>query len=445
MGLGTATMVVVGGVIGSGIFLKPLRVAQSLPDATWIHGCWIVLGVVCLLGALCYAELGALLPEAGGQYAFLRESFGPFPAFLYGWCLFLVINTGTIAALAVAFADSLRSVVLMGDPAYWSVALGMILLLALLNHRGVGVGAVVQNVATWAKIAMLAAIVVGGVLVAGHAAGAPDGTAEAARLAAAPPAPDLVNGLIAAGIAIFWAYEGWYQLPFSAAEMKQPEKTLPRALVLGIAILVVLYVTVNATYLAVIPRDEMVTFAAQIDVPKTAMARIFGPVGASLLPLMICVSVFGAANPNLLATPRCFYAMARDGVVFAPLMRVHSKFRTPHVAIWSQAIWAALLVVVLKTFRDITDYVVFASLLFYGLTAVGVVVLRWKRPDAPRPFRCPLVPWVPLVFVAVVLAVDGLTLASADNRRNALIGLAILAAGVPVYFAMRRAKRNAAP
>jgi len=175
------------------------------------------------------------------------------------------------------------------------------------------------------------------------------------------------------------------------------------------------------------------------------MARIFGPVGASLLPLMICVSVFGAATPNLLATPRCFYAMAKDGVVFAPLMRVHAKFQTPHVAIWSQAIWAALLVVVLKTFRDITDYVVFASLLFYGLTAAGVVVLRWKRPDAPRPFRCPLVPWVPLVFVAVVLAVDGLTLASADNRRNALIGLAILGAGVPVYFAMRRAKRNAAP
>src|SRR5262249_1566842 len=257
-----------------------------------------------------------------------------------------------------------------------------------------------------------------------------------------PPTPDLVTGLIAAGIAIFWAYEGWYQLPFSAAEMKHPEKTLPLALVLGIAILVLLYVTVNATYLAVIPRDEMVTFAMQIDVPKTAMARIFGPVGASVLPLMICVSVFGAANPNLLATPRCFYAMAQDGLVFAPLMRVHPRFRTPHVAIWSQAVWAALLVVVLKTFRDITDYVVFASLLFYGLTAAGVVVLRWNRPDAPRQFRCPLVPLVPLVFVAVVLAVDALTLASAENRRNALIGLAILAAGVPVYFAMQRAMRR---
>jgi APA family basic amino acid/polyamine antiporter len=385
-----------------------------------------------------------MLPEAGGQYAFLRESFGPFPAFLYGWCLFLVINTGTIAALAVAFADSLKSVVPMGDAAYWSVALGMILLLALLNHRGVGVGAVVQNVATWAKIAMLAAIVIGGVIVAGHAGATTEAAATTAH-GSAPPAPDLVNGLIAAGIAIFWAYEGWYQLPFSAAEMKHPEKTLPRALVLGIAILVVLYVTVNATYLAVIPRAEMVTFASQIDVPKTAMARIFGPLGASLLPLMICVSVFGAANPNLLATPRCFYAMAKDGAVFAPLMRVHAKFRTPHVAIWSQALWAALLVVVLKTFRDITDYVVFASLLFYGLTAAGVVVLRRKRPDAPRPFRCPLVPIVPLVFVAVVLAVDGLTLASEDNRRNALIGLAILAAGVPVYFAMRRRRGRLAP
>jgi APA family basic amino acid/polyamine antiporter len=369
------------------------------------------------------------MPEAGGQYAFLRESFGPFPAFLYGWCLFLVINTGTIAALAVAFADSLKSVVPMGDAAYWSVALGMIFVLALLNHVGVGVGAVVQNVATWAKIAMLAAIVIGGVFVAGHAGAATEAAAAATTAhGTAPPAPDLVDGLIAAGIAIFWAYEGWYQLPFSAAEMKQPEKTLPRALVLGIAILVVLYVTVNATYLAVIPRDEMVTFASQIDVPKTAMARIFGPLGASLLPLMICVSVFGAANPNLLATPRCFYAMAKDGVVFAPLMRVHAKFQTPHVAIWSQAIWAALLVVVLKTFRDITDYVVFASLLFYGLTAAGVLVLRKRRPDAVRPFRCPLVPIVPLVFVAVVPAGDGLTRERREPPQRA-DRLAIPAAG----------------
>lgn len=448
MGLLSATMVVVGGVIGSGIFMKPLKIAQSLPDAAWIHGCWIGLGVVCLLGALCYAELGAMVPEAGGQYAFLRESFGPFPAFLFGWCLFLVINTGTTAALAVAFAESLNSVFPLAPAAYWCVALGMIALLAVANVVGVGVGAWVQNAATFAKIAMLAAIVVGGVVVAAgggavHSAAniVANGAATPAGSAASPP--DLLHGVIAAGVAIFWAYEGWYQLPFSCAEMRQPERTLPRALVLGIALLVLLYVTVNATYLAVIPRDEMAVMAMNIDVPRTAMARIFGEGGARLLPLMICVSVFGAANPNLLSTPRAFYAMASDGLMVRPLMAVHPRFQTPHVAIVSQAIWAAALVVFFKTFTDITNYVVFASLLFYGLTAAGVVVLRIRRPDAPRPFRCPLVPLVPGLFVAVVLAVDVLTLASPADRSNALIGLAILAAGVPVYFLLRRGARRA--
>jgi APA family basic amino acid/polyamine antiporter len=441
--------VVVGGVIGSGIFLKPLLVARALPSEGWIHGCWIGLGLVCLLGSLCYAELGAMLPEAGGQYAFLRESFGRFPAFLYGWCLFLVINTGTIAALSVAFADALKSLVPMGGTAYWGVALGMIVALAALNHVGVGVGAAVQSLATSAKVAMLAAIAIGGFVVAGSAgfgsAGAGGAEAPAAMAAAAAgsgsvaaEAPALIGGLVAAGIAIFWAYEGWYQLPFNAAEMKRPETTLPRALVLGLAILIALYVTVNAAYLALIPREEMIALPAAIEVPKGAMARIFGEGGARLLPLMICLSVFGAANPNFLSTPRAFYAMAKDGLVLRPLMAVHPRFRTPHVAIWSQAIWAAALVVVLKTFRDITDYVVFASLLFYAATAAGVVVLRRRRPDAPRPFRCPLVPLVPALFVAVLLAVEILTLSTAENRRNALIGLAILAAGVPVYVVLGR-------
>ena len=448
MGVVSATMVVVGGVIGSGIFLKPLTIARALPDEGWIHACWIALGGVCLLGALCYAELGAMLPEAGGQYAFLRESFGRFPAFLYGWCLFLVINTGTIAALSVAFADSLKSLmpdaIADGGAAYWSLALGMIALLATVNHVGVGVGAALQNLATFAKIAMLAAIAIGGFVVAkGHFGGA-GGEAVAPAASAAFVQPDLVRGLVVAGIAIFWAYEGWYQLPFNAAEMKRPERTLPLGLVLGIAILVALYVTVNAAYLALIPREEMVAMQASIDVPKTAMARIFGEGGSRLLPLMICVSVFGAANPIFLSTPRAFYAMAQDGLVLKPLMAVHPKFRTPHVAIWSQAIWASVLVVVLKTFRDITDYVVFASLLFYGLTAAGVIVMRRRRPELARPFRCPWVPLTPLLFIAVVLAVDVLTLMDPENRSNALIGLGILGAGVPVYAVVRRFNRAGA-
>jgi APA family basic amino acid/polyamine antiporter len=408
-----------------------------------------------------------MLPEAGGQYAFLRESYGRFPAFLYGWCLFLVINTGTIAALSTAFADSLLKVVALPSVTLWHVRIGggvfeattrelvaiaMILLVATLNHVGVGVGAAINNLATFAKIAVLLAIAIGGFFVASHggaggAANAVGGNAAGAgalNAANANPAttafvpPDLLHGLVAAGIAIFWAYEGWYQLPFSAAEMKRPEKTLPRALVLGLAILAVLYVSVNAAYLALIPQSEMVGLAERVDVPRTAMARIFGSGAAQLVPLMICLSVFGAANPNLLSTPRAFYAMAKDGLVLRPLMAVHPRFRTPWVAIWTQAIWAILLVFLLQQFDHLTDYVVFVSLIFYGLTAAGVIVLRRKRPDLARPFRCPLVPIVPIVFVAVVLAVDVLTLTSPENRHDALIGLGILGAGVVAYFFVRR-------
>jgi len=434
LGLTSAISIVVGGVIGSGIFLKPFDIASSLPSSAWIFACWIGLGVICLFGAFAYAELGALLPEAGGQYAFLREAYGRFPAFLYGWVLFLVINTGTMAALAVAFARSLAAVVPLSASGEIAVAAAMIVALALVNHFGVGAGAGLQNLSTFAKLAALAAIVLGGFLSAPRAA--------PAVAASAPAMPELASGLVVSAMAIFWAYEVWYQLPFSAAELRDPERTLPRGLILGTLALIVVYVGVNAAYLRVVPLAEMRTLAGDIDVPLLAIERMLGGPSGNVFALLLCLSVIGAANPNLLSTPRAFYAMAQDGLWFRAMMRVHPTFRTPTVAIWSQALWAVALVVVLETFRDITEFVIFAALLFYALTVAAVFVLRRKLPERRRPYSCWGYPWAPALFIAVVLLVDVRTLMDPVSRKNSLLGLLILAAGALAYGVVRwRARR----
>lgn len=427
----SAIMITVGAVIGSGIFLKPLAIAQSLPDPFWILAAWIAIGIVCLFGAFAYAELGAMFPEAGGQYAFLREGCGRFVAFLYGWCFMLVINTGTLAALAVAFADALVSLAPDLGVNGTGAAIGMIVLLAVVNHFGVGWGAVLQNVSTFAKLAALAVLVFGAFLLLG-------GGGEAAATSTAPTATATTATLSTGLLAIFWAYEGWYQLPFNAGELKRPERDLPRGLIWGMLILIGTYVAVNAAYMYVVPLEEMRAFAAKEDVPRTFVERLFGSGAATGLTALICVSVFGAANPNLLSSPRAFYAMAEDGLMPRALATVHPVWRTPTVAIWTQAAWAIALVVVLQTFHDITEFVVFAALGFYALTVVALFVLRRTRPDLPRPYRCATHPVGPALFIATMVAVDGYMLLEPENRMNALYGLGILAAGVPVYFLFHR-------
>jgi APA family basic amino acid/polyamine antiporter len=452
LGLTSAMMITVGSVIGSGIFLKPLDVAQSLPSPAWIYGVWLAIGVVCLFGALAYAELGAMLPEAGGMYAFLREAWGRLPAFLYGWCFMLVISSGAVAALAIAFANSLATFVPLGANQQIAAAIGMILVLALVNHVGVGWGALVQNLSTFAKLASLAAIVLAGFLVFDQAQPAPPAglDAGAARSAAADealPEAGLMAGLVVACVAIFWAYEGWYALPFNAAELRRPDRDLARGLIWGMLILVLTYVTVNAAYLQVVPFAEMRAMSSDPEVPKTVIARVFGATAGDWLAILICVSVLGAANSSFLSNPRCFYAMARDGMTFPALQRVHGGYGTPTVAIWAQAAWASLLVVVLKTFRDVTEYVVFASLIFYGLAVGAIYVLRRRRPDAPRPYRCAGYPVTPAIFIAAVVFVDAYTLADPRMRVNALLGLGILAVGAVVYWASpwRRDPRHRDP
>lgn len=450
LGLTSAISITVGAVIGSGIFLKPLSVAQSLPSEAWIHLLWIGLGVVCLFGAFAYAELGAMLPEAGGQYAFLREAWGPRVAFLYGWTFFWAINAGTVAALALGFADNLLP--LLGvdfarDPQarYWqlSTAVAMIVVLALVNHFGVLLGALVQNVSTFAKVGALGLIVVGGlVMTTGGEQGAT--VAAAAGASDAPVGVLTMAGVVTAFTGIFWAYEGWYQLPFNAAELRRPERNVPLGLIGGMLILIAVYLLVNVVYLKVVPFGEMQAMPA--DTPSThvaslTVARVLSPAMANYLTLLIAVSIFGAANPNMLSSPRAFYAMAQDGLVPESLHRVNPRWGTPTVAIWVQAAVGVLLVLVLQTFGDVTDFVVFAAFLFYALTVAAVYRLRRSRPDAPRPYRCTGYPVTPALFIVVAIAFVIAMLRDADKQANAVKGLLIVLAGVPYYSWWTRRRR----
>ena len=442
LGLVSAISITVGAVIGSGIFYTPLSAAQNVPSEAWLYLLWVGLGVVCLFGAFAYAELGAMFPEAGGQYAFLREAWGKPVAFLYGWVFFWVINSGTVAALAVAFAKGMLPAFGMGveNANVIPVAALMVILLALVNHFGVVLGALVQNVATFAKVGALGLLVVGGLVLAFG------GGPAAATAVTKPPSELSLAGLVTAFVGIFWAYEGWYQLPFNAAEMKRPARDLPLGLILGMLILIAVYTAVNLIYLYVVPFAEMQAIDGEqrLEVPLRAVSRIFSPDVAQYLTVAIAISAMGAANPNFLSSPRAFYAMAQDGLVPAALDKVSPRWGTPVISIWLQAVWAVLLVVVLQSFKDITAFVVFAGFLFYAMTVAGVYVLRFRRPDLPRPYRCTLYPLSPLLFILVSIGFVAALLYDPIERTNALYGLGILASGIPYYLWWTRSRRSAA-
>ncbi|MCA8950581.1 MAG: amino acid permease [Planctomycetes bacterium] len=441
LGLVSATSITVGAVIGSGIFLKPLSVAQALPSTGWIFLLWIGLGALCLFGAFAYGELGAMFPEAGGQYAFLREAWGRGVAFLYGWVFFWVINSGTVAALAVAFAEYLLPAFGIdqarqaAEPLWVTgIAATMIVGLALVNHFGVIFGALVQNVSTFAKVGALGIVIIGGLLLVGGSDAAT--AAPTFEPAAGAKTTLTMTGLVAAFTGIFWAYEGWYQMPFNAAELKRPERNLPLGLILGMLILIAVYAAMNWTYLEVVPFEEMRSLAEGQDqqVPYRTVARIFSPELAGYLTVFVAISVMGAANPNFLSSPRAFYAMAEDGLVPRALDRISPRWGTPVASIWVQAVWALLLVFVLQNFHDITAFVVFAGFLFYALTVAGVYRLRRLRPDLARPYRCTGYPVTPALFVLVSVLFVVALLLDPNEQKNALYGLGILATGIPYYW-----------
>ena len=422
---------VVGGIIGSGIFFTPAEVARALPTGTWILAVWAIGGVVALAGALAYAELGAMMPDAGGGYVYIREAFGSLAAFLCGWMTLLLISTGALAAVAMGFAGYVERYVDLGVV---GGRLGMaaltILVLGLTNYLGVKPGAAVQNALTVAKIVALA-----GLIVAGFALW----NAVVPALVVAdvpPPRSSLLSGFAAAFVAVLFTIGGWQQLNMVAGEIKRPEWTIPRALTLGILIVIAIYLGANAVYVHVLGRDGL---AASSAVAADTAVRLIGPTGGTLITVGAMLSILGFVNVVLLGNSRMPYAMARDGLFLAAAGKIHPRFGTPHVAIAIMVAWS--LILLFGTRGDLgalLSGVVFADWIFFGLGGASVFVLRRSRPDVARPYKALGYPVLPALFV--LAAAIGIVSAYVAAPKMSLFGTALLAAGIVVHiFAQTKA------
>jgi len=443
LGLFSGTMAVVGGIIGGGIFRTPAAVAERVrsPGLTLIA--WVLGGVVALIGAFCFGELGQRRPKAGGGYVYLRETWGPLPAFLYGWALLLVIATGAIAAVAVTFAS--YALALLGLPERLAdpVATAAIVLLSGISYVGVRPAALTQNIFTVLKLAALAALIGAGMLVVTSTAPyrpLPSSTAPAGLWG-------VVVSLGAALVPVLFTYGGWQQTTFIAEEIVEPEKNLPRALVLGVVVVVAVYLLANVAYLRVLgPAGLAASTAPAADLMRAQL----GPAGGTLIAAGIAVSTFGFLNLVILVTPRVLQAMAADGVFFRALAELHPIHRTPAAAILFQAAWAIVLALT-GTFSELVDYVAFGDWIFFGLTVAGLFIYRARdvtplplhtaerglagEGAAPRAFRVPGYPWTPALFVLAALYV--VASAVLANPRNALVGTGLLLLGVPVYLVQK--------
>ena len=419
--------IVVGTVIGSGIFVVPGAVLrQTGGDVGYALLVWVLGGVLSLLGALTYGELGGMLPEAGGAYVYVRDAFGPLPAFLLGWTLFFVISTGSVATLAVAFAEYLRQFVALGPTAAKLVAALMIAVVGAVNVRGTRHSANVQNWSTGIKVAAILGM---SLLLLGSGSGL---AGVRAATFAAPLGGSLLSGIGVAMIGVLWAYEGWANVAASAGETLEPQRSFPRGIVIGTAALIAIYLLANVAYVAALGPAA----AARTDrVAAEAVRASLGPGAGRLIAAAVLVAMFSAANGLTLTNSRVYYAMASDGVFFRKLAEVHPRFGTPAFSVLVSSAWAIVLAAT-GSFEQLFTYVIFAAWVFYVLAGASVFVLRRRRPDAPRPFRVPGYPWTPLVFVAAAAAIVVNTIWARPQR--SLLGLGIVALGLPAYHAWRR-------
>jgi len=449
--LPATTALVVGTVIGTGVFIKTAIMAQDTGSASTVLLAWVAAGVLSMCGALTYAELGAMLPHAGGEYVYLRHAYGELAAFLFGWMRFVVGGTGSIAILGVGFATFLSAIVpitsvwassrftLLGQTIDWQfgskqlVAVSAIMFFTVINCLTVVVGGRVQSLLTILKLGGIAAVV-GGVFFASH-------TADWSHLAATDRANS--SGAAAFGLAMLaalWAYDGWNNMPMAAGEVKDPGRNVPFALIAGMAVVTLIYCAANLAYFYALPFSEVISsnstrYRDALPVATKAAQTVFGDSGGRLISLAFIFSALGALNGSTLSGARVPYAMARDGVFFSPAALLSDRTRVPVYALLFQAIWASVLAIS-GTFDQLSDYVIFASWIFYGLVTSSVFVLRRKLPHAPRPYRTPGYPIVPLVFVLVAawLVVNTLL----NRPVESVAGLVLIALGLPIYFYYRR-------
>ena len=442
-----SVLLLVSGIIGSSIFLTAKDIAGPLPNPTLFFLVWVLGGVISLCACVAFAELGSMFPDSGGQYIYLREAYGDLVAFLYGWMLFAVANGGTIAALSVASAAYMGNIIpaisqdhvifsLAGMPftRAHAVGLALIVILTYVNVVGLRWGALIQNVSTWTKfIAMSAFVVLGFAIGKGHwsnfSARAPGG------LSMGLSAGQLISALGVGLIAVFWAYDGWVYITWVAGEVKDPRRNVPLAMVLGVLVVGAIYLAMNMTYVYALPLSEI---AKHETIVHDAATMLFSSGAAGWLSAMIAVSCFSAAAACTLAGSRVYLAMAQDGVFFRSMAAIHPKWRTPAFSLIGQGLWAAVLTMSGR-YDQLYTYVIFGMVLSYTLTVIGLFILRWKRPDVPRPYRCTGYPWLPGIYVLVGVA---WTLNTIIQRpTEAFWGAAIVLIGVPGYLYWKRKGR----
>ena len=440
LGAWDCASITVGTVLGASIFLAASFVPRSVPHASLILIIWLAGGLLSLAGALTFAELGGMFPRAGGIYNYLKECYGPATGILFGWASFLVIQCGAIAALGVAFADYLgafvpgvssKNVLLsvpIGDSylrisAVQAVGASSIAILTAVNYVGVKYGAAVQNFLTVVKFAAVLGFIAFGIVATPVAT--PD------WLAPLPPG-SLLAGIGVAFIGVFASYDGWYQAVFSAGEVRDPQRNLPRGMIAGTIIMVVLYLLVNFVYLRALPIAEL---GASTRIGEAAANSLFGSSGGRLLAAAVVVSVFGCLATCLLTAARIYQPMAADGLFFGSLARIHPRYHTPYTSLIAQGIWSCVLALS-GTYDQLLGYVIFAVFSFHALTGAAVILLRRTRPAAARPYRVWGYPWVPLIFTgsSVFFVINTF----AERPVESLAGAGLIALGLPAYWWWRR-------
>jgi APA family basic amino acid/polyamine antiporter len=491
LGLTSATTLVMGSMIGSGIFIVSAEIAREVNSPALLIGAWLVTGFMTIIGALSYGELAAMMPKAGGQYVYLRESLGPLWGFLYGWTLFLVIQTGTVAAVGVAFGKFLGYFFPSVAADHWilhiahvpPIPLGpmvlgnmdvglntqnlcgilIVIFLSVLNIFGLKLGAAVQNLFTIAKVSALAGLVITGIFIGRNAQAIAANFGNfwrwdfphSATGTAAGPFVGVLTILAVAQVGSLFSADAWNNVTFTAGEVKNPKRNLPLSLAIGTGVVILLYIAVNFIYLAHLPFDgnangttvlsrgikyatdhpEIASLNPQDRVGTAAMLQMFGASGAGLMAIAILISTFGCCNGLILSGARVYYAMAKDGLFFKSTGKVHPKYLTPKNALIVQGIWTCILCLS-GTYGQLLDYIIFAVLVFYILTIAGLFVLRRTQPRAERPYRAIGYPVLPAIYIVMALFIDIVLLRY--KPQYTWPGLIIVLLGIPVYFVWSR-------
>ena len=417
-----ATMINAGGIIGSGIFMVPATVAMFTGSASLFFMVWIAGGIVSLFGALSVAELGAAMPRSGGQYVYLSEAYGPVWGYLYGWSAVAVINTASIAAVGVAFSEYLRFFFPITDISIKGIAVATIVLLTIINILDVKSGARFQNVFTISKLGAIFGIIILGLVMEGGS------NQNLSPFFSDQSFTELVGPLGLAMVSVLWTFDGWIFITYVAGEVKNPGRNIPLSLIFCMLIVVSIYLLLNYVLIYTLGFTGM----NGSDLVVSDAASVFlGNKGAAIVTLIILISLIGANNGFVLTSARINYAMAKDKLFFYQASQIHPRFKSPSNALIIQCVWASLLTFT-GTFNQLITYIIFASWIFYGMSAGAVIILRNKKPDMERPYKTPVYPWIPIIFIlfAIFLTINTII----EAPRDAAIGAGIILAGLPMYY-----------